>query len=481
MQYFNSMGVPMKRTREYVVLLVVLMLGASTAGPVFGEEITERVMEAHLSNGMKVLLLESPKTPLITFQVWYWAGSRNEPWGKSGLSHVIEHMMFKGTERTSGADFARTIEEQGGTYNAFTSQDFAGYFETVTREGIRAAIELEADRMRNIVFREEDFVTERMVVMEERRMRTDDNPQAFLSEQLEAAAYQAQPYHWPIIGWVSDLQRIRLEDVQDYYNTHYNPANAFIVVVGGFKKEDILPAIEKAFGSIPRGEAPAKLTYEDPPQTGERRIYLEKRSQLPFIIMGYHVPNIRDPDSYVLEIIAALLSAGKSSRLFEAIVRNKGLALEASAAYSSLTMDPGLFYLVAKSYPGKNIGEVEKALDQELERMRKEPVGERELQKAKNQVESAFVIQQDSLYFQAMLLAQYEIVLDWRAIADYIRAIREVSAEDVQRVTRRYLIPRNRTVAILSPVQGEVAGVPLAEPAAPDKEGPIHHPPGRKP
>jgi zinc protease len=433
-----------------MVLLFLLYFFLSI--PISEAGLKEHVFEAFLSNGLKVILLENHKAPLVTFQVWYRVGSRNEEWGKTGLSHMLEHMMFKGTEKIGPEEFSRIIQENGGNDNAFTSRDYTAYFENLSADRIQIALDLESDRMQNLVLREEDFRTERMVVMEERRLRTEDNPQTYVQEQIEAAAFQIQPYHWPTIGWMEDIARFTLEDLKSYYRTYYNPVNAFLLVVGDFKKEELLPKIEKAFSSHPKGALPNQERDKDPPQNGERRIFVKKEAQLPYIVMGYHVPNLRKPDSYVLEVIEVILSGGKSSRLYQSLVREKRLVLSADADHSLLSRDPSLFYLSADLLPGKDVTEVEKALDQEVERLQREPVGERELEKAKNQLEASFIFRQDSIFYQAMLLAQHEITLNWRAIDDYIPSIRKVSAEDIQRVTKRYLIPDNRTVGILVPL-----------------------------
>jgi zinc protease len=430
----------------FFLFICFLFLPLSEAG------LKEQVFETVLSNGLKVILLENHKAPLVTFQVWYRVGSRNEEWGKTGLSHMLEHMMFKGTKKVGPEEFSRIIQENGGNDNAFTSRDYTAYFENLSADRIQIALDLESDRMQNLILREEDFRTERMVVMEERRLRTEDNPQAILQEQLETTAFQIQPYHWPIIGWMEDLTRFTLENLKTYYKTYYNPVNAFLVVVGDFKKEELLPRIEKAFGSYPKGLIPNQEKEKDPPQIGERRIFLKKEAQLPNIVMGYHVPNLREPDSYVLEVIAVILSGGKSSRFYQSLVREKRLVLSADADHSLLSRDPSLFYLSADLLPDKDVAEVEKALDQEVERLQRGQVGEQELEKAKNQLEAAFVYGQDSLFNQAMLLAQHEITIHWSAIDDYIPSIRKVSAEDIQRVAKRYLIPDNRTVGILIPL-----------------------------
>jgi zinc protease len=430
----------------FLLIFWSLFAGLSEAG------LREQVSETFLPNGLKVILLENHRTPLITFQVWYRVGSRNEEWGKTGLSHMLEHMMFKGTKKVGPEEFSIVIQENGGNDNAFTSEDFTAYFENIIADRVEVPINLESDRMQNLLLREEDFLTERMVVMEERRLRTEDNPKAYLLEQLEAAAFQTSPYHWPTIGWKEDIDRFTVEDVRDYYNKYYKPDNAFIVVVGDFKKEDILSKIQKAFGPIPKGTALNQKEDIDSPQTGERRVFSRREAELPYVVMGYHVPNIRGPDSFVLEVIAAILSSGKSSRLYQGLVWEKRLALDVDADNSLLSRDPGLFYLSAEPLSGKDMAGVEKALNEEIERLQRETVGGQELEKAKNQIEADFVYGQDSLFYQAMLLAQYEIAADWRKIDEYIPSIRKVTAEDIQRVAKQYLTPDNRTVGILIPL-----------------------------
>jgi zinc protease len=429
-----------------IFFLYCLFVPLSEAG------LREQVFETFLPNGLKVILLENHKAPLVTFQVWYRVGSRNEAWGKTGLSHMLEHMMFKGTEKIGPEDFSRIIQENGGNDNAFTSYDYTAYFENLSVDRVQVAIDLEADRMQNLLLREEDFRTERMVVMEERRMRTEDNPQAVLVEQIMATAFQIQPYHWPVIGWMEDITRFSLEDLKSYYKNYYNPFNAFLVVVGDFKKQELLPKIEKAFGSYLKGVVPNQDRDKDPPQIGERRIFVKKEAQLPFLVMGYHVPNLREQDGYALEVIATLLSGGKSSRLYQSLVREKRLVLSAEADHSLISRDPSLFTLSADLLPGKEVAEVEKAFNQEIERLQKEVVGKQELEKAKNQIEASFIFGQDSLFYQAMLLARHEIVLTWRAIDDYLPSVRKVTPEDIQRVAKKYLIPDNRTVGILIPL-----------------------------
>ena len=418
----------------------------------------EKVQETVLSNGLKVILLENHKVPEVTFQVWYRVGSRNETWGKTGLSHMLEHMMFKGTKKVKGEEFTRAVEEIGGNDNAFTSNDFTAYFENVSSDRVQVPIDLEADRMENLQLKEEDFRTERMVVLEERRMRTEDSPQAYLAEQVEAMAFQTSPYHWPTIGWYEDIERFTLEDLKIYYKIHYNPANAVLVIVGDFKKDDLLPRLEKAFGSIIKREVAEQKMGIDPPQTGERRITVTREAELPYIIMGYHVPNLHHQDSYALEVIAAILSGGRSSRFYQNLVREKQLALSAEADNALASKDPNLFTISAQPFPGKEVGELEKALGLEIEHLQKERVGLTELEKAKNQLEASFIYGQDSLFSQGMILAQYEMVGNWKMVEDYIPSIRKVTPEDIQRVAEKYLLPENRTVGVLIPLPPKEGG-----------------------
>ena len=433
------------KTQIFLAAILLLLTEFTGAG------IVEQASEIQLNNGLKVILLPNRKSPVATFQVWYHAGSRKDPWGKSGLAHLFEHLMFKGTHRVTGEAFTRTIEVNGGNYNAFTSYDFAGYYENLTGGRIHIAIELEADRMQNLSFTEADFNMEKKVVMEERRLRTEDDPKACLMEEIAAAAFRAQPYHWPVIGWMDDLNRISVEDARDHYEMHYHPGNAFIVVVGQFEKDNLVREIEGAFGEIPPGPEPEHYKYQDPEGEGERRVYLRKTARLPVLVMGYQVPGLGHPDAYVLEVISSLLSNGKSSRLYEHLVRQKALVVSANSYNPLLSMDPDLFMVSAELLPGKNIQEVEEALNEEVQALQEIWVEEQELEKVKNQLEAAFVFEQDSLFRQAMLLARFEIAGGWKEIDTYVPSVRAVTPDDVRRISARYLVPGNRTVGVLIP------------------------------
>ena len=414
-----------------------------------------QVQEFVLDNGLKVLLLEDHKSPAVTFQVWYRVGSRNEKDGKSGLSHFLEHMLFKGTQKLKPEEYSRIIAKNGGRSNAFTSSDVTVYFATMSRDKIGIEVELEGDRMVNALLGETYFEPEKKVIQEERRLRTEDNPVAALGEVAGAAAYMVHPYRRPVIGWMDDIENLTRQDLVDYYKLYYEPNNAFVVMAGDFSTQEMLPKIKAAFGKIPRGAEAPKVRAEEPPQSGERRVVLKKEAELPFVLMYYHTPNLKSPDSYALDVLSVVLAGGRSSRLYHDLVYQKRLARNVDADYNGLSIDPSVFSVTAQLMPGKEPGEVEREIDGVLEIVKSELVSDRELQKAKNQIESAFVFGQDSIFGQAMKIGYYEALGDWRLMDGYLDGIRKVTREDVQRVALKYLDRDRRTVGVLVPTTKE--------------------------
>jgi zinc protease len=416
-----------------------------------------------LSNGMKVLLVEVPKAPVATVQVWYKVGSRNEVMGRAGLSHMLEHMMFKGTAKYPKGSFSRLIRKNGGVDNAFTSQDFTAYFENLAADRVELALEMEADRMQGLILDMNELKTEREVVKEERRLRSEDDPQGALVEALFAQAYFSHPYHWPVIGWFGDLDAMTLDDLQRHYDTFYSPNNATLVVVGDIKADQLISTIKHLFEPIPRGPEPKPVATTEAEQKGERRFLLKREAQVPFVMMGYRVPNYPSEDSYALDVLESILSRGKSSRLYQSLVYDQKLSLAVGAEYGLMQTDPGLFYFYALVSPGQKVETVEDALHKEIKRLQYEPPIEQELQRAKNQVEAARVFEQDSNFRHAMLLGQAESVgAGWRKVDQFLDRIRAVTAKDVQRVARQYLIEDARTVGTLIPVQGKQPDAPVA-------------------
>lgn len=414
---------------------------------------TAETQEVVLENGLKVLLLENHKSPAVTFQVWYRVGSRNEIDGKSGLSHFLEHMMFKGTAKTGPEEYSRIIAKNGGRSNAFTSSDVTVYFATMSRDKIGIAIDLEADRMANARLDGKFFEPEKKVIMEERRLRTEDNPVSALAEITGAVTYTVHPYRRPVIGWMGDIEGLTREDLREHYRTYYAPNNAFLVVVGDFSTPEILAQIKAAFGKIPRGSAPPRVNVEEPPQRGERRVILKKEAELPVLLLDYHVPNTESPDSFALDLLTTVLAGGRSSRLYQELVYRKRLAQSVGADYSGLTVDPTVLSISARVMPDKDSSEVERTIDSLLSQVRSEPVSEREIEKAKNQVEAAFVFGQDSVFGQARRIGFYEITTRWQDLESYLPGIRKVTAADILRVAKKYLDPDRRTIGTLIPIK----------------------------
>jgi zinc protease len=421
------------------------------------------VQEFTLANGLTVLLVEEHKAPVITVQIWYKVGSRNEVMGRAGLSHMLEHMMFKGTPKYGKGEFSKIIEKNGGNDNAFTSQDYTAYFENLAADKLELALEMEADRMKGLLLDDKEFQLEREVVKEERRLRVEDDPMAYLVEQMYAQAFMVHPYHWPIIGWFTDLNAMTREDLKAYYEKYYVPNNATLVIVGDFKAETALPLIKKHFEGIPQGSLPPPLSIVEPEQKGERRIAVKREAQLPFLYFGYKVPNFKSPDVHALAVLENILSTGKSARLYDALVYRKKQALQVGAGYNELAADPEFFTFYAMVRPDVKVADVEKAVLAEIGRLKKEPPTETELQKAKNQVEARYLFEQDSVFRQAMLLGTAETVgAGWQYIADYVAKLRDVTKEDITRVARIYLSEDTRTVGILIPLPSQSKGAQSA-------------------
>lgn len=442
----------MKSSRLVRIVAFLLVVLSAPAAVLASRTYTERVREHTLGNGMKVLLLEDHKAPVGVLQVWYRVGSRNERLGKTGLSHLLEHLMFKGTDKIAPEEYSRIIQRNGGNENAFTTNDNTTYFATLASDRLHVAIELEADRMRNLKFDESQFAPELDVVMEERRLRTDNNPVSALFEQLSATAFTAHPYQWPVVGWMNDLRLATREDALAYYREHYSPGNAFAVCVGDFDSEKLLAVLEKYFGAVASAPLPPPVYAVEPTQEGERRVMLRRQAHLPFVALAYHVPNLRSRDAYALDLLSQILAGGKSARLHQDLVYERQLARSAAAGYDVTSVDPGLFHLYAQPMPGRTPVELERELLGHVERLQTSRVTERELEKARNGIEAAFVLAQDSLFYQGMLLGQYEIAGGWKKLDDYLPAARAVTAEDIERVARYYLTEDNRTVAILDPL-----------------------------
>jgi zinc protease len=402
-----------------------------------------------LPNGLHVLVLENHKAPLATFNVFYRVGSRNEQFGKTGLSHLCEHLMFKGTKKLGPEEFSQIIQQHGGEDNAFTEEDFTDYFETINKDHLDVPITLEADRMAN--FEPKDFDKEKHVVLEERRLRTDDNPEDALDEMVRAQAFVAHPYHWPVIGWFHDVDGLTLADAMAYHKIYYSPQNALIVAVGDFNGDQVLKEISEAFGGIKNGAKPPAVTEVEPAQEGTRHVEMQHAANLPAFEEGYHVPNLASADSFPLEIASEILSDGQSSRLYKKLVVEKQMVVDIGAGYDMTTFDPNLFVVSAQMRPGVTAAATEAEVEKEIAAMRDTPVGEEELQKAKNLEQAQFVFGQDSVMREAEMLGVYQMLGDYHLVDKYIDGIDKVTAADVQRVMKTYLVASNMTEGVLVP------------------------------
>jgi zinc protease len=416
----------------------------------------DEVYETRLSNGLKVLLMPNTKAPVVSIQVWYCVGSQNEPLGLSGLAHLTEHLMFRGTKKYGPKQYFKIIQKNGGQNNAFTNRDYTVYFENLASDRLEIALDLEADRMTGLQVDEEKFLTERKVVQEERRLRIKDDPSASLFEEVVSTAFKSHPYRWPVTGWMEDLERLTSSDFLTFYRKYYQPANATLVLVGQFDKEKILQMIEKTFGRIPRGSTPQPQLIQEPPQEADKRIILRREeARLPYVVLAFHVPSFPHPDSFALKVMSQILAGGRSSRMYQKMVYQEQKALEAGADYAFQTKDPYLFYFYAQAMPGHSPEQIEARLFQELEEWEKNPPTREEIDRAKNQIEAGFIFAQDSNFFQGTLLGKYQTLGTWKDLDKYLPGIRAVRREDLLRVYENYFKGKNKTIGVLIPVGGD--------------------------
>lgn len=462
-QKFKMIGVP---------ILALAALTFNTCVAAKTGDVTSNVSEFKLANGLRILVKPDHRAPVATAQVWYKIGSSYESSGHTGLSHMLEHMMFKGTPTVGPGQFSRIIAAQGGRENAFTAQDYTAYFQQMAADRLPISFKLEADRMHNLLLREKDFKSEMEVVKEERRLRTENNPRAKTYEMLMASAYVANGYHHPIIGWMGDLNSMTIHDVRRWYKTYYAPDNATLVVVGDVRPQRIRQLAARYFGPLKARPVPPPKPRPEPPQKGERVVHVKAPAQLPYLLMGYHVPSLtrRGPndEAYALEVLAGILDQGKSARLEQDLVRRQQIASSVEAGYELVNRDPGMFYLGGTPTQGKSVRDLQAALDAEVKRLQEQPVSAAELDKVKTQLAAQQIYSLDSGFYQAMRLGTYVTVgLDWRMLDDYVPRVRQVTPAQVQAVARKYLVADNRTVAMLDPL-------PMRGPQ-PMMQGDVHH------
>jgi zinc protease len=431
--------------------LAVLSLSLFTA------VVQAKVHEYTLDNGMKVLVKPDLRAPVVVSQVWYKVGSSYEHNGITGISHMLEHMMFKGTPKVPAGEFSRIISANGGRENAFTGLDYTAYFQRLEKSRLEISFELEADRMRNAIIPADEFLKERDVVAEERRLRTEDNPQSLAREQFRAAAFVSSPYHHSVIGWMSDIQNYSVDDAREWYERWYVPNNATLVVVGDVDPENVLSLAKKHFGPIKAGNMQPPKPRPEIKQTGERRNLIRIPAAIEYLMMGYKVPSLNTTtdhsEIYALEVLAWILDGGDSARITRELVREKELAASTAVSYDLHSRLQTLFGITAVPAKGKSVAKLEQAIRDQVRRVKQELVTAEELKRVKTQILTDRIYQLDSGFYQAMQLGLLETVgIGWQADADFDDGIRAVTAEQVQAVANKYLVDDRLTVVVLDPL-----------------------------
>jgi zinc protease len=408
-----------------------------------------------LANGMKVIVQEDHAIPNVAMYFFYKVGSRNEHVGATGVSHFFEHMMFNGAKKYGPKEFDRNMEKNGGSNNAYTSNDVTVYTDWFPTSAVELMFDMEADRIRDLAFDPKMIESERGVVYSERRTSVDNNNAGLLDELAEATAFEAHPYHWPVLGWPSDIESWTMEDLKSHWSMGYAPNNCVMVIVGDVNFDQVMALSKKFLEPIPHREPPPPVRTIEPQQMGERRVTLTKPAQLPIQMVLYHVPNTRDPDSPVLDMIDTILSSGQSSRLYKRLVDSQ-LAISAGCGFSE-ALDPTLFQFNIHPRTGVDPAVTEKVLFDELTRLQTEAVPDAELRKAKNQRLAGLYRRLKTIEGRANLLGTYEVFLgDYAKAFDEDKRVEAVTAADIQRVAQKYFNAKNRTVATLIPEKPEV-------------------------
>jgi zinc protease len=412
--------------------------------------------EFALSNGLRLIVKEDHRAPTVVQQVWYRAGSMDESPGTTGVAHVLEHMMFKGTRKVGPEQFSRLVAQAGGRDNAFTSTDVTVYHEQVHRDRLPFVMGLEADRMANLAIRPEEFAREIKVVMEERRLSTEDQPRALLDESLAATAFSAHPYKWPTIGWMQDLQNMTWRDAQAWYRSWYAPNNATVVVVGDVDPGQVLAWARRYYGPLPRKTLPLRKPQSEPTQRGMKRVVLKAPAELAYVRFGYKAPALRDPakdwEPFAIAVLVKVLGGNDAARLNQVLVRERRIATSAGAEYELISRGPGMVFLNAAAAEGHGGSELEAALREIAAQVASQGVAPEELQRAKVELLAQIVFRRDSFFAQAMELGELESSgLSFRDADRIPEAIKAVTAEQVRSVEAKYLVDDSLTVAVLDP------------------------------
>ncbi len=417
------------------------------------------VSEFQLDNGLKLFVKPDHRAPVVVSQVWYKVGSSYEWSGITGISHILEHMMFKGTKNLEPNEFSQIIAANGGRQNAFTSRDYTAYFQTLEKDRLAVSFRLEAERMSNLVIDETELIKEKDVVAEERRLRTDDNPRSLLREAFNATAFINSPYQNPVIGWMNDIENYTADDLRLWYQKWYAPNNAIVVVVGDVDPEAVYNLAKKYFGPLKSATIATVKPQIEVEQSGKRTIEIKAPAKLPYFMMGWKVPVVKTVEAeyawepYALEMLAGILDGSNSARFTRYLVRGEELAASMGTGYSLFARLSDLFIVAGTPAKGKSIDELQQAVIAQLDKVKTELVSEVELNRIRTQVVANAVYERDSVFYQAMQIGMLEAVgLDWRLSDVFVENIQAVTAEQVQAVAKKYLINDGLTVAELIPM-----------------------------
>jgi predicted Zn-dependent peptidase len=455
------MRVLKSRATHRVVALAIFVLVSAALAPASAWSAGEKKTAAapakfdvtvdSLANGLKVILLEDHSVPVVSRWTFYRAGSRNERPGITGISHYIEHMMFNGAAKYGPKEFDRVLESSGGYSNAWTSEDMTAYYEDFTSGILELCLDLDSDRMRSLAFQPDICPTEMSVVKEERRLRTDNSVDGAMYEDLFALAYKAHPYGWQVIGWMSDLESITREDAVSYWKTYYAPNNAVLIIAGDFETKKALELVHKYYDNIPAQTPPPPVRTREPEQLGERRAEMRKPAEMPAVLIGYHIPDVKSPDIYALDVLQMILTDGESSRLYQKLVRELGVAVNVQAG-ADWRMDPSLFVFDVKIKPSGSTADGEKAIYDELAAIAANGVTAQELDKAKNRVLANFYRSIQTVNGKASKIGRYELLFgDFNEIYNVQDRYQAVTLDDVKRVAGAYFDQKNRSVLTLIP------------------------------
>ena len=420
--------------------------------------------EYQLSNGLKLIVREDHRAPTVAHMAWYRAGSMDEVNGKTGVAHVLEHMMFKGTDKVKAGEFSRLVAAVGGRENAFTSRDYTAYFQQVEKSKLEDVIKLEADRMSNLNFDDAEFLKEIQVIMEERRLRTEDNPSSLLNESLMATAYMSSPYRHPVIGWMNDLENMKASDARDWYRSWYKPNNATVVISGDVDAKKVLNMVEKYYGAAAAHDLPVRKPQIEPPQKGIKQVQVKAPADSAQLTMAWKVPRLEpgkldDPEPYALELLTAVLDGYDNARLNRTLVKQEKVVNDVGVGYDMISRGPELFLISTTMAKGKTVEQAQASIRKALDELKQKGILETELKRIKVRILSDQIYKRDSIFGQALEIGSTEMAgFSWKDIDYMLEKMQSITPAQVQAVAKKYLVDEGLTIAVLDPQMRQVAG-----------------------